>query len=103
MSRLPALRCADVLARRSVFFAFQLAHLRHELFAQSGVRCQALVVARDVLAQVLLFHFQQSFGVLALQARNEQPEKTTNKVRQSLEHEYTPVILGLKFARNRAA
>ena len=67
-------------------FQFLALDLRHEALAKSGVAGQALVVLGDLFAEVFLFHFEERFGILALDAGNEEAQETTNQIGHSLNH-----------------
>jgi len=73
--------------RTQVFLlGFELAHLAHDPLAQPGVRGEALVEVRNLLAQVFLLQLQQRFRVAAFDAGDEQREKPFEEIGQAAEH-----------------
>ena len=72
------------------FFLLQPLDLRHQPFAETGVRRQALVVVGDLPAQVLLLHFQQRFRILPLQASDEETQEAAEEIGDSSEHGRSP-------------
>ena len=74
---LPTTGCAIGMV---ALFSFLPLDLRNQPLAKTGVAGQALVVIGDLFSEILLFHFQQSFGIFALHPRNEEPEEAANQV-----------------------
>src|SRR5205823_5242934 len=74
-------------------FPFQLANLGHETLAESGMGRQSLVVVRDLPAEILLLHLDQCFGVLPLEARDEQSDETAKEIRDPSPHSRCRLLL----------
>ena len=60
--------------------------LRDEPLAHAGMGGEPLVVLRDLLPQVLFFHFQQCFGIPPFDTADEEPGKTANKISETSKH-----------------
>src|SRR5262249_38289095 len=69
---------------------FQLAYLSHQPLAHACVRSEAGVVLPDLPAKVFFLDFQQGFGVLPLQAGDEEREETAKQIRDASEHAMPP-------------
>src|SRR5206468_3751141 len=74
-------------------FLFQLANLGHEMLAESGMGRQFLVVVRDLPAEILLLHLEQCFGVLPLEARDEQSDEIAKEIRDPSPHSRCRLLL----------
>src|SRR5262249_17431214 len=68
----------------------ELAHLRHQALAHSGVRGETLVVLTNLSSQVLFLDFQQGLGILSLESGDEKREKSTKQIRYASEHAIPP-------------
>jgi hypothetical protein len=50
------------------------------------MRSQSLIVLRDLLAEILRFDFEERFRILLLEARDKEPEESSNQIRQPFKH-----------------
>src|SRR5271155_2453483 len=69
-----------------VVFGLQLADLGDEPLDKRCMGSEAAVELADLLAQVLLLELEQSLGVLALEARDEQANEAIEKIAQAAKH-----------------
>src|SRR5262249_41615041 len=58
--------CGSLCAQITLL-CLKLLDLAHEAFAQTGVRRETLIILSYLLAEILRFHFQQSFRILPFQ------------------------------------
>jgi hypothetical protein len=65
---------------------FELADLRHQAFAQAGVRSQALVILGDLFTKVFGFDLQKGLRILFFEAGDEKSEESPDKISKSLKH-----------------
>ena len=87
------------LGAQVLLLGFELAHLAHDALAQPGVRREALVEVRDLLAQVLLLQLEQRFRIAAFDAGDEQREEPFDEIRESAEHAPSRGLKPLEYLR----
>src|SRR5262249_26366618 len=74
------------LCAQIALFSLQLPDLGNQSFTQAGVGRQPLVVLSDLFAQIFLLDFEQRFGILAFESRDEEAEESAYEVREPSEH-----------------
>src|SRR5262245_14025809 len=67
-------------------FTFQFLYLIDHALAQTCVRSEPLIIIRDLFAQILLFDFEESFGILFLQSADKKTEESADQISESSKH-----------------